>query len=292
MKRFARAGLVALLVLLAASWVMDAFATVDITHVAAVGWWSKRPAAQPTPGTNSFEVASGVDGTESVAAMRIVITGAVTKGTLVLVEASNPLTFKPKLQACPTDTPWVLSASPGKYADAPTPNCASPIALTRDDKGTWTGDVTALLSGPFSERSIMIVPAPDKSLPVPPTFFITFASPRIDAEGTPDVPAATTSAPAPVTIPAAVVPSGPSGPAPPSRPPATVAPTTPAAPTTVAPAAGAPVTPARFAVPQTAPKRKPWNKLVWILPLAALVSFGYTFGRKTLAERGVLAEAT
>ncbi len=290
MSRFRAASRSALVVGVAAwllSWALQAFAAADIVHIAAVGWWSKRPGASATVGDGSFEIASGIDGPESVAAFRILVTGSVTKATLVLTEASNPLTFVPKLQACPTDTPWVLPTNPGNYADAPHAACDRlSIPLTRDPaKAIWTGDVTGVVGGALSETSLMVVPAPDATLPVPPTFFIDFAAPRVDADGTPDVTTTTqAAAPAPpVTASAA--------PRPPSVGTHATAPTTAPAPATTAvtqPVAR-PTTPARFTVPSTH-RHKPWGKLGWIIPLTAAIAFGYTYARKTLAERGLVPQ--
>src|SRR5207248_1535499 len=82
--------------------------------------------------------ARGVDGNESVAAIKILIYGSVTKATLVISEAANQTTAVsvPKLQVCKTDGAWTVTGNPGPYKDAPAPNCAAAAApLTRDDKG-------------------------------------------------------------------------------------------------------------------------------------------------------------
>lgn len=273
----------------------DAQGASDVAKVDKVGWWSKRPAAQATTGPTSFEVASGPDGNESVAAVRILIYGTVTKATLVVSEAANQTTAisVPKLQACRTDTPWILTKNPGPYTDAPKPDCTSgAVALARDDKGNWTGDITAMLTGPLSERSVMVLPAEDKSLPVPPTFFLQFATARVEADGTPDV--APASSPPTTVASAGAAPSRTVTP-----PPATAAPrpTSASTPTT---AAVTPTTAAKTdaaAVPtrlggtpvNAASKKKQWGKLVWIVPLSAIIAVGWVLTRKALTDRDLLA---
>ena len=289
MSRRRRFGALALIAAIGFGVAYQAQGAPDVTSIGFVGWWSKRPGAMPTKTDTGFEIASGVDGTESAAAFRILIRGDVTSATLVLTEESDTAMVAvspPKLQVCPTDTPW-LKINGGKYADAPKPNCDSPIALTRNaEKLTWSADVTNLLAGPRSELSLMVVPAPDAALPVSPTFLITFTTPRIDATGTPDVVAPTTGVAKPVVTspkpatspgPAAAPRVTPSGPV--SSPTATVAT---APPTTAAPApqqAAAP-TPARFAVPGSKRPSKPWGKLVVLIPLSLLAGVAYTLARK------------
>jgi hypothetical protein len=232
-----------------------------------------------------------------VAAIRVLIYGSVTKATLSISEAPNQATAVsvPKLQACPTSSPWQLPSSPGTpgaYADAPTPQCdQATIPLARDDKGTWTGDVTALLAGKRSEMSLMVVPAPDKTLPVPPTFFVTLATSRVAADGTPDVtqahvvpppppPAATPSVSAPTHSPSIT----------PSSPAATPITTTPATtPTTEPTATSIPDRLGGTRVNSTHPP-KAWGKLLWIIPLSAIAAMAWARARRVIVER--LAPAT
>jgi hypothetical protein len=266
----------------------------DVAHIDFVGWWSKRPGAMPTKTDTGFEVgSSGVDGTDSVAAFRILINGDIKSATLVLTEESDTASIgisTPKLQLCPTSTPW-LKVNDGKYDDAPKPDCSSPIAMTRDaTKLTWSADITSLLAGPKSELSLMAVPAPDDSLPVPPTYFITFTTPRIDATGTPDVkeptPAAAGHGPAVTSAPVASKPS--SAPRVTTKAPTAPGPTAaPAAPATSAPAAApqqqaAAPTPARFGAPANQKASKQWGKLIVLVPLSLLAGAAYTLARRRL----------
>lgn len=264
----------------------------DIARLGNVGWWTKRPAAQPIPGPTSFEVASGPDGAESVAALRILIDGSVTKATLVLTEVPNMGTATinvPKVEVCITDTPWVLKTNPAAFADAPTPACDKARApLARDQAGTWTADVTSMLAGSRSEVSVMVVPAPDTTLPVPPTFIVDIATSRVDTEGQPDV--VPTTAPAVVAPP--VSPSGPSQlPTRPSSPIATTPTVAPPTPTTAAPVAAAPK---RLGGPRLASASKPkhWARLVYLVPLSALLGCAWVLGQKFALERAAPTRAT
>src|SRR3954468_7619976 len=197
-RAFALLGVVVLVL----AFAFEANGASDVAKVDKVNWWSKRPAAQPTVGDSSFEVASGPDGNESVAAIRVLIFGSVTKATLVISEAANQTTAVsvPKLQACQTGQWTTLNTSPGPYASALKPDCSKAVALTRDDKGNWTGDITAMLQGAFNERDVMVMPAEDKTLPVPPTFFVQFATSRVEADGPPAAPPTTKSSPATLAI--------------------------------------------------------------------------------------------
>jgi len=278
------------------AFAFEANGASDVAKADKANWWSKRPGAQPTTGATSFEVASGPDGDESVAAIRVLIFGSVTKGTLVISEAPNQTTAisVPKLQACQTSQWTTLNTSPGPYAQAPKPDCSKQVALTRDDKGNWTGDITSMLQGALNERDVMVMPAEDKTLPIPPTFFVQFATARVEADGTSDVSPPPSS---PKTSVAVVAPSShsstPSGPvSAPSRVTATP-PTAPAAPPpTTAPAkTTAQPVPARIGGPpvNAAAKKKQWGKLTWILPLSAAIAVGWGLLRKFLIERNLVA---
>jgi len=288
-RAFALLGIAALV--LAFVFEFQASGAADVAKVDKVNWWSKRPAAQPTVGDTSFEVASGPDGNESVAAIRVLIFGTVTKGTLVISEAANQTTVVsvPKLQACQTSQWTTLNTSPGPYAQAPKPDCTTPVTLTRDDKGTWTGDITPMLQGALNERDIMVMPAPDTTLPIPPTFFVQFATARVEADGTPDV---TTTLPSPST--ALVAPpsfhsSTPSGPVSSPTRVTTAPPTSAAPPPTTAPVQTAQPVPARIGgTPvNAAAKKKQWGKLTWIVPLSALIAFGWILFRKAVIDRNL-----
>jgi hypothetical protein len=257
--------------------------SADLTSVDKIGWWTRRPGAQPTK-NSTFEVAAGVQGEESVAALRILIRGTITKATIVLTESDAPFSSvtTPKLKVCPTTAPWLV-ADGGPYTDAPKPDCGQSVDLTRkvnvDMAGVWSGDVTSLLSGARSETSLMVLPVPDTSSPLPQAYYLKLTA-RIAAEGTPDV-APTTS---PTTTTSHVAATG-GGPAPPvARTPATspavsTTPVTPAPPTTAAATDSTTNVPKRLTV--SVPKEhKKWGKLFLLVPLAIIGAALYTGGQK------------
>jgi hypothetical protein len=145
-----------------------------------------------------------------------------------------------------------------------------------------------MLAGKRSEVSVMVVPAPDKTLPIPPTLIVDIATSRVDTEGTPDVVAAP-SPPTPasvVTVPVhsafATPPAG-SVPITPNRDvaaPAPVATTVPAA--TVSPRLGDNLI-------TTKRKGKEWGKLFLLVPLSAIGALGWVQARKFAIERGALS---
>jgi hypothetical protein len=284
MTRLKRVAALAVLLGFAGLWSAFAQSSPDLTIVDKVAWWTKRPGAQPTGNPANFEVAAGVQGDESIAALRILIRGDVTKATLVMGEADAP--FKDvtpgKLRVCTTNVPWLV-VDGGAFADAPTPDCATAVELTRskdpNGNGSWSGDVTKFLAGPRSEVTLMVVPSPDKAAVLPPTYWIKFLA-RVDAEGTPDAkPSSTPIAPASPAVTNA--PSLPRVTAPTQS--VTVATTAP--PTTVAAPVEAAAEPRRFAVTTAHHENKPWGKLFLLIPLAAIFAALYTGVRKLYEQR-------
>ncbi|MEY2422706.1 MAG: hypothetical protein QOI95_2773 [Acidimicrobiaceae bacterium] len=283
MKRLKAAAALAVLLGFIGLWTAFAQSSTDLTLVDKVAWWTRRPAAQPTGNPTNFEVAAGLQGDESVAALRVLIRGDVTKATLVLGEADAP--FKDvtpgKLRVCTTNVPWLV-VDGGAFADAPAADCSNAVELTRvkdpAGNGSWSGDVTSMLSGARSEVTLMVVPSPDKGAVLPAPYWIKFLA-RVDAEGTPD--AQPSSTPTPPTSPAVSA-----TPAPPraTTPTGSLTPATTAPPTTVAVATEA-AQPRRFAVASAAKSKKPWGKLALLIPLAALFAALYTGGRKYWAQR-------
>jgi hypothetical protein len=264
-------------------WTAFAAGTADLTLVDKVGWWTRRAGAQPTGNPANFEVAAGLQGDESVAALRVLIRGDVTKATLVMGEADAP--FKdittPKMQVCTTTVPWIVIDG-GAYADAPKPDCSNAVELVRTKdpagNGSWAADITRFLAGARSEVTLMVLPAPDASAVLPPTWWVKFLA-RVDAEGTPDVPPPTTPKVA-VAPPSGNTPTGPVV----TAPAGTAAPTATAPPTTAPPAQVA-AAPKRFAVASATHANKPWGKLFLLVPLAAIAAGLFTGGRKYWAQR-------
>ena len=282
MKRVARIAVLGAVLALAGYLVAFAQGSADLTSVDKIGWWTRRPGAQPTK-TAAFEVATGVQGEESVAALRILIRGTITKATIVLTESDAPFSSitTPKLKVCPTSAPWLV-ADGGAYADAPKPDCSQSVDLTRkvnaDMAGVWSGDVTNLLSGARSETSLMVLPVPDTSSPLPQTYYLKLTA-RIAAEGTPDVQPA--ASPTTVRTSPVIAAGGTANPAPrvTSTPNPTTAPTTaPAVPSTT-PAPTATNVPKRLTV-SVPNQHKPWGKLFLLVPLALVLGALYTGGQK------------
>lgn len=281
-------GSVALAVLLGivGFWTAFAQSSPDLVSVDKVGWWTRRPGAMAYGNANLFEVAAGVQGDESVAALRVLIRGDITKATLTLAESDAPLAqINPgKLRVCTTSVPWLVTDG-GAFADAPKADCSRAVELTRtadvNNVGAWTGDVTAMLAGARSETSLMVVPSPDPAAVVPPTYYIKLAA-RIDAEGTSDAPPPTT----PPEV-APVIPSSGGGGGATTLPHVTPATGTTATPVT-APAGGTttPTTaPKRFALASAPKEVKHWGRLFWLLPLAAIGGALFTGGRKYWEQR-------
>ncbi|MEY2566565.1 MAG: hypothetical protein QOE35_1094 [Actinomycetota bacterium] len=150
--------------------------------VTEFGWWTKTPGATTQAG-GGFQVADAPGGPVSVAAIRLDITASsLSTAKLVLPEAQQVGTAV--VQVCRTTSQW-KAESPGMYANAPTPDCTSPVAMQRDATAlVWTADVLPLLSGVTGEASLMVVPGPPPSpLPAPAPFQVSFHTAELQAEG-------------------------------------------------------------------------------------------------------------
>jgi hypothetical protein len=126
-----------------------------------------------------------------VTAFRIRVDGSVTSAQLQLTEVQASGT--PSLQRCPTLASWT-AAAPGPWEARPAPTCGStPVRVIRNEaQKTWTLDIRSFLSSGQPTVSVMLVPAPDEAITVPPP---TPAPPV----GVPVAPPVT--APPPSTIP-------------------------------------------------------------------------------------------
>ncbi|HVF76455.1 MAG TPA: hypothetical protein VM938_15570 [Acidimicrobiales bacterium] len=122
----------------------------------ATGWWTQRPLAEGKP-SGGVEVAwAGPVGAESVAALRFADRlgpddGAVLHLLDVVLEGA------PAVRACPTDDAW-KPANPGAWAEAPVADCETSVAVTPNGENRWSADVSGLLAGASSMRSVMLVP--------------------------------------------------------------------------------------------------------------------------------------
>ena len=162
-RTLAAAALASLVVLVPASGAQAA--------VSDVGWWTRNPAASAPDG--GIQVANAPDGVVSFGAVRITEDAEdVQTAALVLKEDGQGLNASgAALEACPALGTW--TAGKGTLAGAPKADCdAGRVALTRNEAGEWTGDVTAVLVG--SRPAVAIVPAADAGV-----FQVSFAAPAI-----------------------------------------------------------------------------------------------------------------
>ena len=267
-----------------------------------VGWWSQDPSAGAQP-DGGFQV-SGVAGEAvSVAAVRFSTPSGVVTANLTLQEADGGfVTPATALQVCKTTDPWE-PANPGAYADAPAPDCSAPVALERDAEAlVWSAPVGALLPSIGGETSLMIVPADSAGggAPLDPGFQVTFSGAALTVVSAPG----TTSGPSTTFSSGSLGGSGGgsftggtnggssfSAPAPPT--PTTAAPTTPDTQPESAASGEAfkPPALAGGATPGGGGADQPWERLLFLVPLSALIGVGTVYGRKLLEQRGVLEEA-
>lgn len=255
-------------------------ATVTV-RVAAVSWWSRQPgaAAQPAGG---FQIADGIDGAESAAAIRVEVPEAQgLKATLVLAEAASSIApTAAGIRVCTTSGGWP-AANPGPYAQLPKADCSHPVTLRRSGSPPqWTGDVTSMLP-PATTVNLEIQPAVDAVAGhVASTYTVTLTKATISAQATaaPAGGAPATDAPAFVPTPSpsatdtVTVPAVPSGAVPlapaDSTPAATNAPVV-TRPETASAGNPAPIASPNF-TPQTFHHNRPWGRLVLFVPLAAV----------------------
>ncbi|HEX2850927.1 MAG TPA: hypothetical protein VHN98_10255 [Acidimicrobiales bacterium] len=271
--------------------------------ITAVGWWTRQPGASAPPG--GFRVSKQADGDSGVAALRIDVTAdSVVRALLVLRESGGVRQTSASILACTTSSAW-QPASAGAFDQAPKADCSGAIPLSRDaNNGYWAADIARLLAG-RGTTSVMLMPGPSSDgLPVdlgyevdidgaqlaatagaaepPPSS--SSSTVRVDggafALGSTSAPEAASGAPASsFTAPASS--TGGDGAI------ATSAPPSPAAPLTASPKTTVPTPPARLS--GTAGVRLagtgaglPWGRLVFLVPLAALIGAGGVFGRRLL----------
>ena len=269
-------------------------------HATAVGWWTSQPGAAEAP-ENGFEVAAFAGEPVSVAALRFTVEGSPTSATLTLTEAEGAtVTPATALQACTTADPWEPE-DPGAMADAPKADCTNGVDLTRDEAAkTWSGDVGALLAG----GSVMVVPGETAGggAPLDPGFRLQLTEAALAVTAAPDIsgsPAfaepsggggSSSFSPSPSSSGSFSTPAAPLGSVDAAPPPAPDAGTTA---TTVAggesSAEGEEVAFEGFAE-GAAPVGggKPWARLLLLVPLAAVGGLASVYGKKLLAQRGMV----
>jgi len=292
MKRLAALTAAALLAILLLTEAVPARAA-SVGQISDFGWWTKRPGAQAV--NNGFEVASGPDGEESVAAFRVTLTGSVTQATLSFVETTDPNVAKvsgtPAINVCTTTSVWTAE-SDAAFANAPKEDCTAAISMTVSTTGRWTADITSLLAGRSGSVSLMAVPNLAGTSPLKTGFNRQFGPPAVDTEGTPNAPASghsssTFTPPASQQFPAAqVFPTPPAAPVP-INPNGTIsAPASAPTPTTqgnITTASGVTI-----GLAHSAGDHKHWGRLVLYVPLAALIAIGYTLAQKTIVARDLI----
>lgn len=277
---------------------------LDGSPPANTGWWSRDPTAAEQP-EGGFQLSSVAGEPVSIAALRFQVPSGVITANLSLQESSGFVTPAVGLQVCKTTEPWE-PANPGAYEDAPTPDCAAPVDLERDaDALIWSAPVNSLLPTVGGEVSLMIVPAasPGGGSPLDPGFQVTFEGSALEVVSAPG----TTSGP-PTTFSSPSFGGGGSGgsgggnsgfgggssftPPGPATPATTIAPTTPDTVPESA-AGGEAFKPPEFAGGATpgGGADQPWERLLILVPLSALIGAGSVYGKKLLQQRGVLDEA-
>ena len=139
--------------------------------VSGVGWWTRNPTASAPDG--GLQVANAPDGVISYGAVRVSEDAEdIQSGVLTLQETEGLNAAGAALQACPAAGTW--DSGQGPLADGPKADCqAGSVALTRNDAGQWTADVTSVLVG--TSPAVAVVPATGAGV-----FQVTFAAPKLD----------------------------------------------------------------------------------------------------------------
>ncbi|MHB8465242.1 MAG: hypothetical protein ACYDH6_04285 [Acidimicrobiales bacterium] len=257
-----------------------AHAETVAARITAVSWWSRQPGATAQP-AGGFQISYGVDGIDSVAALRVEI--AATSGlhvTLTLTEASGGGSSRAAMRVCTTTGTWTM-ANPGAYQQAPPADCRHAVSLTHSPTtATWAADVSSLATA-GKTANVMVVPVSQAvGGQVDTGFTVTVKKAAVAATGStaptdtaPKVGAATgptTTVVVATTVPAAA---------------AIVAetPTTPSI--TSAPAsANLPAIASPVFSPQIVHHTKPWWRLALFVPVAALAGVGAVALRQARAD--------
>jgi hypothetical protein len=271
-------------------------AALDGDGAQTTGWWSSEPGASAQDG-GGFQV-SALGGTAlSVAAVRFSTPSGVTSATLSLQEASGGfVTPATSVQVCTTNDPWE-PANPGAMADAPKADCTNAVPLTRDATSlVWSADVAGLMPTAGGTPSLMIVPGttPGGGSPLDPGFRVTFSEAKLAVVSAPGTTAAAApSAPVDFSSPGSASSYDPgtnggaiSGIG--AVTPTTAAPGTTTSSTINQGEAFGPPTLAKGAAPGRGGKHQPWERLLFLVPLSAAIGVASVYGKRLLAERGVV----
>ena len=258
--------------------------------VTSVGWWTSRATASPQP-AGGFEVASGPDGSaQSVAAMNVNVDIATLSALHVtLTESTSVGNQLAHLRVCLAAPGWT-PANPGALADAPTMDCATKVELVHTNHRTWEGDISPLIPQ-GGTASLGVVAVSDSPAPVGTGLVVDVASVALRGDGTivdrtvvPPPSASTDFPSAPdnsyiVDTPIINLDPGsrsnpgngfeiPSSSASAANQTAGSRDLT----STTKPAAG---------------RARPWFRLLFLVPLSALVGIGSVYGQRVMASRGV-----
>jgi hypothetical protein len=285
-------------------------AALDGDSPSSTGWWSSEPGAAAQPGSG-FQVGAVGGSATSVAALRFTIPSSATSAKLSLQETDGGVvTPATALQACVTTDSW-QAANPGAMADAPKADCAQNVPLARDETTkVWSAEVGSLLLG-GGDRSLMIVPGTTANggSPVDPGFRVVFSEAKLAVVAGADD--STSRSPE-------VTPSGGSSgstggydfgssgssssgfqPSTGSGTPTDIGAVTPSAPAPSDASTTATTVASSQDSSSAAPSFKadgsggggadqPWARLLILIPLSALAGVGTVYGKRMLAERGVV----
>ena len=158
-----------------------------------VGWWTNQPVAAPA-GEGAFEVATAPDGTtQSVAAFQVSIPAEqVDSFALTLVETAGYGSEFASVSICRTEESWD-AVDAGALDDAPAPDCATRVHLTRVlEERTWIGDIAPVVSG-GGTVSLMLLPEYHPPVPVGTGMASRVSEIGIEAKGTAGATTTTTA---------------------------------------------------------------------------------------------------
>jgi hypothetical protein len=273
-------------------------AALDGDPPSNVGWWSSEPGASAQP-EGGFMVSAIGGSATSVAAVRFSTPSGVVSANLSLQEASGGfVTPATALEVCVTTDPW-QPANPGAMADAPKPDCTNKIDLTRDQASlVWSADVSSLMPTLGGEPSLMIVPGetPGGGSPLDPGFRIVFSEAKLALVSAPGT--TSPSPPASGGTPTDFSDPGSSASYDPGSAGGSISGIGAVTPTTAAPAATSttikqaeafsPPQLAKGASPGGGGADQPWWRLLFLVPISALIGVGTVFARRVLQQRGVV----
>lgn len=277
---------------------LPAPASADTGPPVALGWWTRRAGATAR-GDGGFELAAGVQGEESVAALRLAVPADATSVRLVVTEAAGAVPSDTAFRACPAVSSWD-PADAGAWDARPTADCdAGSVDAAAESSGRWALDLTAFAAsatGPTID--VVLLPTPPEAVPGFGTSF-GFTAAFTAAEVATDRPttavaagasprpasAAATTATPPASLPArtpivAVPAVGPALPPPSAR-------TTPTSTSAALVGGGGPgeaIAAPMFDLARSDDDR-PWGRLLVLVPLSAATGLGAAAARNLARRR-------